>query len=183
MATDSVASSGSSDGPSGPSSGGSSGYSGSGGRREGGRPRGRGHYPPRRKVCQFCVEKIDNIDYKDVTRLRRYISDRGKIEPRRKTGTCAKHQRRLSRALKRARQIALLPIAANHLVGFGGWFQPPPFLPPQVAQAPAQAAALAPAPVSAPAPAPAPENPVEEAPAENVAVPDNEAGQETVTGT
>jgi len=174
LATDSVG--GSNDGPSGPPSGGSS---GPGGRREGGRPRGRGHYPPRRKVCQFCVEKIDNIDYKDVTRLRRYISDRGKIEPRRKTGTCAKHQRRLSRALKRARQIALLPIAANHLVGFGGWFQPPPFLPPQAVQAPA------PAPVSAPAPAvaPAPASPVEVAPVANATTPEPEASEETVTGT
>jgi small subunit ribosomal protein S18 len=63
----------------------------------------------RRKVCAFCVDHVTEIDYKDVGRLRRYISDRGKIEPRRKTGTCAKHQRRLTVALKRARALALLP--------------------------------------------------------------------------
>jgi small subunit ribosomal protein S18 len=110
---------------SGPSGGSSSG--GPGGRPP--RGRGRGRYTPRRKVCQFCVDKIDNIDYKDVTRLRRYISERGKIEPRRKTGTCAKHQRRLSRSIKRARQIALLPFAPKHIQELGGWFQPPPFMP------------------------------------------------------
>ena len=65
----------------------------------------KGKYTPRRKVCQFCVEKVSHIDYKDLMRLRRFLSDRAKIEPRRKTGTCAKHQRRLSIALKRARMI------------------------------------------------------------------------------
>ena len=69
----------------------------------------------RRRVCQFCVDKMVAIDYKDVARLRRYLSDRGKIEPRRKTGNCAKHQRTLTVALKRARQIALLPYTAEHL--------------------------------------------------------------------
>src|SRR5947209_1018524 len=63
----------------------------------------------RRKVCAFCVDHVTEIDYKDLGRLRRYISERGKIEPRRKTGTCAKHQRRLTIALKRARVLALLP--------------------------------------------------------------------------
>jgi small subunit ribosomal protein S18 len=63
----------------------------------------------RRKVCAFCVDHVTEIDYKDLGRLRRYISERGKIEPRRKTGTCAKHQRRLTIALKRARILALLP--------------------------------------------------------------------------
>lgn len=82
-----------------------------GGRREGGKPR----YTPRRKVCAFCVDKIDNVDYKDVSRLRRYVSDRGKIEPRRKTGTCAKHQRCLTMAIKRARHVALLPFTAEHI--------------------------------------------------------------------
>ncbi len=83
-----------------------------GGRRpEGGKPR----YTPRRKVCAFCVDKLDNVDYKDVARLRRYLSDRGKIEPRRKTGTCAKHQRRLTIAIKRARHVALLPFTADHI--------------------------------------------------------------------
>lgn len=74
----------------------------------------RGRYTPRRKVCAFCVEKVEIIDYKDPGRLRRYVSDRGKMEPRRKTGTCAKHQRRLSIALKRARHLALLPYTAEH---------------------------------------------------------------------
>lgn len=83
-----------------------------------GQPRrggGRGRYPPRRRVCQFCIDKIDEIDYKDVSRLRRYLSDRAKIEPRRKTGTCAHHQRSLSTALKRARIMALLPYSAEHI--------------------------------------------------------------------
>lgn len=63
----------------------------------------------KRKVCRFCAEGIDEIDYKDVARLRNYISERGKILPRRMTGTCAKHQRQLARAIKRARIVALLP--------------------------------------------------------------------------
>jgi small subunit ribosomal protein S18 len=67
----------------------------------------------RRKVCSFCLERAEVIDYKDVTRLRRYLSDRGKILPRRMTGTCARHQRRLTVALKRARHIALLPFQAE----------------------------------------------------------------------
>ncbi len=70
-------------------------------------------FTPRRKVCYFCVEKIDHIDYKDVNLLRRYISDRGKIRPRRQTGVCAKHQRRLAVAIKRARHMALLPFVAE----------------------------------------------------------------------
>ena len=74
------------------------------------RPRGR---KPRRKVCTFCVDKIQHIDYKDVARLRRFTSERGKILPRRMTGTCAKHQRQLSTAIKRARQIALLPYTTD----------------------------------------------------------------------
>jgi small subunit ribosomal protein S18 len=70
-------------------------------------------YRPRRKVCQFCGEKVDTIDYKDVDLLRRYVSDRGKIRPRRQTGVCAKHQRRLAVAIKRARHVALLPFVAD----------------------------------------------------------------------
>ena len=66
-----------------------------------------------RKVCQFCVDKIDYIDYKDVARLRRYMSERAKILPRRVTGTCARHQRELTVAIKRARQIALLPFVSD----------------------------------------------------------------------
>ena len=69
---------------------------------------GGGRSFPRRKVCGFCVDGIKHVDYKDVPRLRRFISDRGMIEPRRKTGTCAKHQRSLTTAIKRARHLALL---------------------------------------------------------------------------
>ena len=72
-------------------------------------------FTPRRKVCQFCVDKIKEVDYKDLIRLRRFLSERGKIEPRRKTGTCAAHQRSLNVALKRARQLALLPFTAEHI--------------------------------------------------------------------
>lgn len=67
----------------------------------------------RRKVCQFCVDKVDSIDYKDTAKLRKYVSDRGKILPRRMTGTCAMHQRQLTEAIKRARQIALLPYVTD----------------------------------------------------------------------
>ena len=62
-----------------------------------------------RKVCQFCADKAEYIDFKDSAKLRRFVSERGKILPRRMTGTCAKHQRELTEAIKRARQIALLP--------------------------------------------------------------------------
>jgi small subunit ribosomal protein S18 len=72
-------------------------------------------FTPRRKVCQFCVDKVKEVDYKDLGRLRRFLSERGKIEPRRKTGTCATHQRSLNVALKRARQLALLPFTAEHI--------------------------------------------------------------------
>ena len=68
---------------------------------------------PKKKVCVFCVDKIDYIDYKDTAKLRRYITERGKIVPRRISGTCAKHQRQLTVAIKRARQIALLPFVAE----------------------------------------------------------------------
>ena len=67
----------------------------------------------RRKVCQFCADKIEHIDYKDAAKLRRFISERGKILPCRMTGTCAMHQRQLTVAIKRARQIALLPFVAD----------------------------------------------------------------------
>jgi len=70
---------------------------------------------PRRKVCAFCLDKKKPIDYKDVGMLRRSLTDRGKIRSRRKTGTCAKHQRRLAIAVKRARQVALVPITAEHI--------------------------------------------------------------------
>lgn len=74
------------------------------------RPRGK---KGRKKVCQFCVDKVETIDYKDVARLRRFISERAKILPRRVTGTCARHQRELTVAIKRARHIALLPYVAD----------------------------------------------------------------------
>jgi small subunit ribosomal protein S18 len=81
------------------------------------RPRrpGGGRYVPRRKVCQFCVDKVAHVDYKDIGRIGRYVSDRGKIESRRKMGTCAKHQRSLAVALKRARHLALMPYTATHI--------------------------------------------------------------------
>ena len=68
---------------------------------------------PKKKVCNFCVDKVEHIDYKDVAKLRRYISERAKILPRRATGTCAKHQRQLTLAIKKARHIALLPYSAE----------------------------------------------------------------------
>ena len=67
----------------------------------------------KKKVCSFCVDKIDSIDYKEYNRLRKYITERGKILPRRITGNCAKHQRQLTAAIKRARNIALLPFTAD----------------------------------------------------------------------
>ncbi|MBQ3181445.1 MAG: 30S ribosomal protein S18 [Clostridia bacterium] len=67
----------------------------------------------KKKVCSFCQDKVDYIDYKDVAKLRRYVSERAKILPRRITGTCAKHQRQLTEAIKRARHIALLPFSAE----------------------------------------------------------------------
>ena len=63
----------------------------------------------KKKVCSFCVDKVAEIDYKDVNKLRRYITEKGKILPRRQTGTCAAHQRELTVAIKRAREMALLP--------------------------------------------------------------------------
>lgn len=69
----------------------------------------RGNRKGRRKVCSFCVDKVETIDYKDVAKLRKYTSERGKILPRRVTGTCARHQRALTTAIKRSRHVALLP--------------------------------------------------------------------------
>lgn len=77
--------------------------------------RGRG-----RRVCSFCVDKATWIDYKDINNLRRYVADDGKILPRRKTGTCAKHQRSLAVAIKRARHVALLPYTEEHVRITGG---------------------------------------------------------------
>ncbi len=81
---------------------------GPGGPREGGRK-----FFRRKKVCKFCVEKIDAINYKDVRLLSQFVAERGKIVPRRLTGVCTPHQRRLSAAIKQARNIALLPFAAR----------------------------------------------------------------------
>lgn len=74
------------------------------------RERGR---KPKKKVCSFCVDKVEHIDYKDIAKLRRYITERGKILPRRISGNCAKHQRQMTIAVKRARNIALLPFTAE----------------------------------------------------------------------
>lgn len=79
--------------------------------REGSRPNRM--RKPKRKVCTFCADHVEKIDYKDVAKLKKYVSERGKILPRRITGTCAKHQRELTIAIKRARAIALLPYTAD----------------------------------------------------------------------
>jgi small subunit ribosomal protein S18 len=73
-------------------------------------PRGR---RARRKVCSLCVDKIESIDYKDVSKLRKFITERGKILPRRISGTCAKHQRTVTESIKRSRNIALLPFTQD----------------------------------------------------------------------
>ena len=73
----------------------------------------RGGRKGRRKVCAFCVDKVETIDYKDIARLRRYVSERAKILPRRVTGTCAHHQRELTVAIKRARYLSLLPYTSD----------------------------------------------------------------------
>jgi small subunit ribosomal protein S18 len=122
----------------------------------------------RRKVCAFCVDKIKEVDYKDLARLRRFLSERGKIEPRRKTGTCAAHQRSLNIALKRARELALLPFTAEH-IRVTGVLVREPGAPPYRGTRPgreiadgaepteaATANGTAPAAEAAPAPAPAP---------------------------
>lgn len=67
----------------------------------------------RKKVCQFCADKTETIDYKEVDKLRKYVTDRGKILPKRITGTCAIHQREVTKAIKRARIVALLPYTAD----------------------------------------------------------------------
>ena len=77
------------------------------------RRRGRRRFSQRKKTCQFCSEQAKTIDYKDADMLRRYINERGKIRPRRQTGACAKHQRRLAVAIKRARHVALLPFVTE----------------------------------------------------------------------
>lgn len=88
----------------------------SSGPRGGGRPSGGGRskFFRRKKVCKFCTEKIDAIPYRDVRLLQQFVAERGKIVPRRLTGVCTTHQRRLTRAIKQARNIALLPFATRH---------------------------------------------------------------------
>ena len=81
--------------------------------------RSRARYVVRRKSCSFCAEKVESIDYKDQVKLRSYISDRGKIGTRRSTGTCARHQRALAMAIKRARHLALLPYVPAHIHKMG----------------------------------------------------------------
>ena len=70
-------------------------------------------FKPRKKVCSFCANKSSNIDYKDINKLNKHITERGKILPRRVNGNCSKHQRELTIAIKRARQVALLPYSAE----------------------------------------------------------------------
>ena len=80
-------------------------------RATGGRRRGR--FTSRRRICAFCVDHVDYIDYKNQENLKRYVNEFGRIRPRRQTGTCAKHQRTLAQAIKRARHIALLPFVSE----------------------------------------------------------------------
>ena len=95
-------------GPRGPRAGGRPGPGGAGGGREGGRK-----FFRRKKVCKFCVEKIASVNYKDVRLLGQFVAESGKIVPRRLTGVCTPHQRRLADAIKQARNIALLPFASR----------------------------------------------------------------------
>jgi small subunit ribosomal protein S18 len=105
-------------GPTGPRSGSSGGFGRKGaaagrGAAAGGKEQGKRYFFRRRKVCKFCADKIDYIDYKDVKLLGPFAPERGKILPRRMFGTCAEHQRKVTLAIKRARVIALLPFAAE----------------------------------------------------------------------
>ena len=77
------------------------------------RDSGRGGRRPRKKVCSFCVDKVESIDYKETAKLKRFVTERGKILPRRISGNCAIHQRQLTSAIKRARQVALLPYTSE----------------------------------------------------------------------
>jgi small subunit ribosomal protein S18 len=114
----------------------------------GGRPRGKRQYFRKKKVCKFCVEKMDFIDYKRADILSQFVQERGKILPRRMTGVCARHQRWLGVAIKRARNIALLPFAGSA----AGTQAPRVVVPGAAHAAPAHAAAT-------PTPAPAAEAP------------------------
>ncbi|MGC1614887.1 MAG: 30S ribosomal protein S18 [Candidatus Acidiferrum sp.] len=137
--------------------GGSGGHGGHGGpRREGGpggggpggpggRPRGKRQYFRKKKVCKFCVEKMDFVDYKRADILSQFVQERGKILPRRMTGVCSRHQRWLGVAIKRARNIALLPFA-----GSAAGTQAPRQVVPQAAHGAPGTPPAAPAPVAAP---------------------------------
>ena len=100
-----------------PGGGGGGGARGAGGGRDGagkdGKEGGKRFFFRRRKVCKFCADKIDYVDYKDVKLISQFVPERGKILPRRMFGTCAEHQRKLTEAINRARHIALLPYAAE----------------------------------------------------------------------
>jgi small subunit ribosomal protein S18 len=126
----------------------------SGPRREGGGPggprRGKRQYFRKKKVCKFCVEKIDFIDYKRADILSQFVQERGKILPRRMTGVCSRHQRWLGVAIKRARNIALLPFAGSA----AGVHAPRAVVAAPQTQAPAPVPA--PTPASTPAPAETP---------------------------
>jgi small subunit ribosomal protein S18 len=117
----------------------------------GGRPRGKRQYFRKKKVCKFCVEKMDFIDYKRADILSQFVQERGKILPRRMTGVCSRHQRWLGVAIKRARNIALLPFA-----GSASGTQAPRQVVPQAAHAAPATPAAPPAPAAAPAAAEAP---------------------------
>src|SRR3984893_5978161 len=120
----------------------------------GGRPRGKRQYFRKKKVCKFCVEKMDFIDYKRADILSQFVQERGKILPRRMTGVCARHQRWLGVAIKRARNIALLPFAGSA----AGTQAPRPVVPQAAHGEPAThpaTPAAAPAPTAAPVDAPA----------------------------
>ena len=112
----------------------------------GGRPRGKRQYFRKKKVCKFCVEKMDFIDYKRADILSQFVQERGKILPRRMTGVCSRHQRWLGVAIKRARNIALLPFAGSA----AGTQAPRPVAPQAAHAAPATPAAPAVTPAAAP---------------------------------
>ncbi len=102
--------------PSGPSGGSSGGYRP---RREGSGGGGGRRFFNRRRVCSFCVDKVKEIDYKDFNRLQRFLSERARMMPRRRSGTCTRHQHMLCLAIKRARYMALLPYTAEHVLSMG----------------------------------------------------------------
>jgi len=148
---------------------------------------GGGKFVARRKVCTFCANKNTRIDYKDTGLLGRYLTDRAKILPRRRTGNCARHQRALATAIKRARYLALLPYTAEHIYEMGSaydigrpYYRKEYHRPPAEAPAPVEAAAETPAVVEAVTEAPAEQaETAEKAAAEVVeAAPEETAGED-----